>query len=348
MKLPTSMRQWVLASRPQGLATVEDFRLEQAPVPVIGPGQVLVKTQYLGVAPVQLRYMTNQTDFERDLDIGQVMYGRGVGLVVSSNNLSWRPGELVCARLRWREYAVFDDDPYYIPLRMGHPDLPWSYGVGALGNNGFTALAGLRDIGKVAGGDRVLVSGAAGGVGSLCAYLAKALGADQVVGIAGGPVKTALLTDKLGFDAAIDYKNDPMETALDHHFPDGIDVFFDNVGGQLLDQVMARIRRRARIVICGRISEYLKDPADYHRPRNLYRIGLKDAKMEGFFVYDYCQQFAEMESVLADWIRQGKLIPHEDMLDGLEQMPSALIGLYDGTNTGVRVVRVDPSADAAC
>lgn len=339
------MRQWVLARRPDGLATVDDFRLEHAPVPSIGAGEVLLKTQYLGVAPVQLRFMTNDTNFEKDLNLGEVMFGRGVARVVQSNNSNWRVGDLVCARLRWREYAVIDDDPYYIALKMGHPDLKSSFGVGALGNNGFTALAGMRDIGRVVPGDRVLVSGAAGGVGSLCAFVAKALGAPQVVGIAGGEEKCGLLTESLGFDAAIDYKNDDIERSLDQRFPDGIDVFFDNVGGELLDQVMARIRRRARIVICGRISEYLKDPADYHRPRNLYRIGLMDAKMEGFFVYDYRHQYEAMEGVLADWIRQGKLTPHEDVMDGLEQMPAALIGLYSGTNSGVRVVKVDPEAD---
>ncbi len=345
MQIPSEMRQWVLARRPVGLATEEDFRLETAAVPEPGPGEVLVRTQYLGVAPVMLRYMTNNTDFERDLEIGDVMHGRGVGLVVKSNNPHWQPGDLVYARLRWREYAVFDDDPYYIPMRMGHPDLKWSYGVGTLGNNGFTALIGMREIGRVSDGDQVLVSGAAGGVGSNCAYVAKALGAKRVVGIAGGPEKCQLLTERLGFDAAIDYKASGVESAIDAQFPEGVDVFFDNVGGELLDQVLARIRRHARIVICGRISEYLKDPADYHRHRNLYRIGLMDGKLEGFFVDDYRERYPEFEAVLADWIRAGKLVPHEDMLEGLEQMPAALIGLYDGTNAGVRLVRIDPTAD---
>ncbi|MEM7707165.1 MAG: NADP-dependent oxidoreductase [Pseudomonadota bacterium] len=345
MQIPSEMRQWVLASRPNGLATEQDFRLETVPVPRPGPGEVLVRTQYLGVAPVMLRYMTNSTDFEKDLEIGDVMHGRGVGLVVQSNNPRWQPGDLVYARLRWREYAQFDDDPYYIPMRMAHPDLKWSYGVGTLGNNGFTALVGIRDIGRLAPGDRVLVSGAAGGVGSNCAFVAKALGASKVVGIAGGSAKCELLTNRLSYDAAIDYKTDGVEAAVDEHFPDGVDVFFDNVGGELLDQVMARIRRRARIVICGRISEYLKDPADYHRHRNLYRIGLMDAKLEGFFVDDYRAQYPELEGVLADWIRAGQLEPYEDVMEGLEQMPAALIGLYDGTNSGVRVVRIDPTAD---
>ncbi len=341
------MRQWILARRPQGLATTADFALVEAEIPTINAGEVLLKTQYLGVAPVMLRYMTNETDFERDLNIGDVMHGRGVGRVVESRNPKYAPGDIVQAKLGWREYAVIDDDPYFMPLQMLHLDLPWSYGIGALGFNGFTAILGARDIGEVQNGDQVLVSGAAGGVGSHVGFVAKACGAQQVVGIAGGAKKCALLTDRLGYDHAIDYKADEIEPALDRLFPDGIDVFFDNVGGQLLDQVMARIRRRARIVICGRISEYLIDPVDYHRHRNLYRIGLKDAKMQGFFIYDYVDQAQDFESTMANWIRSGEVDPLEDLLVGLEQMPAALIGLYEGTNSGIRSVQIDPAAATA-
>jgi NADPH-dependent curcumin reductase CurA len=309
-----------------------------------GPGQVLLKTQYLGVAPVMLRYMTNETDFERDLDIGDVMHGRGVGRVMASRHPDYQVGDLVSAKLGWREYALIDDAPYYLVHRMGAPDLPWSYGVSALGFNGFSTLVGMREIARVAAGDRVFVSGAAGSVGSSAAFVARALGAAQVVGIAGGPAKSKVLTERLGYDAAIDYRRDDVPQRLDALFPDGIDVFFDNVGGELLDQVLARIRRRARITICGRISEYLKDPADYHRFRNVYRLALMDSKMEGFFIYDHAQAFTEHEQTLARWIRAGQLTPLEDLLEGLEAMPQALISLYDGTNVGTRAVRIDAEA----
>ncbi|MEM1229013.1 MAG: NADP-dependent oxidoreductase [Pseudomonadota bacterium] len=338
------MKQWVLAARPEGLATEADFRLEDAPRPEPGPGQVLLKTQYLGVAPVMLRYMTNETDFERDLAIGDVMHGRGVGQVVASRNPRYREGDLLSAKLGWREYALIDDDPYYLVHRMGAPDLPWSYGVSALGFNGFSTLVGMREIGQVRAGDRVLVSGAAGSVGSSAAFVARQLGAAQVVGIAGGPAKCRVLTERLAYDAAVDYKGDDIEARLDALFPEGVDVFFDNVGGVLLDQVLARIRRRARITICGRISEYLKDPADYHRYANLYRLALMDAKMEGFFIYDHAEHFSDHERTLAQWIREDALRPLEDLLEGLEAMPAALISLYDGTNTGTRAVRIDPQA----
>jgi NADPH-dependent curcumin reductase CurA len=343
--IPDTMRQWVMASRPDGRVRDDNFSMETVPVPAIEPGQVLVKVLYLGVAPVMMRYMTNETAFERPMNVGDVMIGRGVGRVVTSRNPDFREGEFIQAKLGWREYGVVDGSDDFMTYRMRNTDLPLSHGISTLAMSGFTALIGMREICRVEAGDRVLVSGAAGGVGSQAGFVARALGADHVVGIAGGPTKCALLTQRLGYSAAIDYKNDTVEARLDQHFPDGIDVFFDNVGGELLDQVMARIRRRARIAICGRISEYLIPPEQYHRPRNLHRIGLQDAKLEGFFVYDHVPRFSEYEDQLAAWIRSGQLEPLEDILDGLESMPAALISLFEGTNAGVRMVRVDPEAD---
>ena len=343
--LPQEMRQWVLARRPVGAATVEDFRLETVRVPEIAEGEVLLKTLYLGVAPVMLRYMTNETSFERPMEIGDVMIGRGVGRVVASRNPAYRVGEIYQAKLGWREYAVIDDDPYFMPFRMNHTDLPLSHGISTLAMSGFTALIGMREICAAGPGDRVLVSGAAGGVGSQAGFVARALGAENVVGIAGGPDKCRLLTKRLGYGAAIDYKNDDVPARLDELFHDGIDVFFDNVGGELLDEVMGRIRRRARIAICGRISEYLLPVEQYHRHRNLHRIGLQDAKLEGFFVYDHLPHFEEYEAQLAEWIRDGLIRPLEDILDGIDEVPAALISLYEGANAGVRMVRVDPDVE---
>jgi NADPH-dependent curcumin reductase len=338
--LPATMRQWVLASRPKERVVPENFSLQTVPVPVPGPGQFLVQNLYLGVAPVMMRYMRNETAFERHMAIGDVMMGRGVGRIVESNNSNYRVGEIIQAKLRWREYTVLEDDPYYMIYRMQYPELPLSYGISSLAMSGFTALIGMQDICKTKPGDRVLVSGAAGGVGSQVGFIAKAMNCSQVVGIAGGPEKCRLLTERLGYDLAIDYKNDDVPARLDALFPEGIDVFFDNVGGVLLDEVLGRINRRARVAICGRISEYLLPPEQYHRPRNFYRIGLKDAKVEGFFVYDYWEQFPAYERQLAEWIKAGQFDPLEDILEGLEQMPAALIGLFEGTNRGIRVVKV--------
>jgi len=340
------MKQWVMARRPDGLVTEDDFELQDTNIPEIKDGEVLLKTLYLGLAPVMLRYMTNETDFEPPMEIGDVMKGRGVGRVVKSRNPDFQEGDVVQCKMGWREFAVIDSDPYYMAFKMHHTDLPLSYGASSLAMSGYTALIGMRDICRAKPGEKTLVSGAAGGVGSQVGFIAKSMGCDPVIGIAGGPEKCKLLVDRLGYDAAIDYKNDDVPAKLDEHFPEGVDVFFDNVGGELLDEVLGRIRRRARIAICGRISEYLKDRADYHRPRNIYRIGLMDSKMEGFFVYDYTEHFAEYDSILAGWIRDGTFKPLEDMMEGLENMPKALISLYKGTNTGIRVVRIDPNVDA--
>lgn len=341
-KLPSKMRQWVLASRPKGLATIENFALQTGvQIPEILEGEFLLQTLYLGVAPVMLRYMTNETAFERPLAIGDVMHGRGVGRVVRSRHSDFEIGDLVQAKIGWREYATIDgNDDYFLIYKLRNTDLPVSHAVGALALSGFTALIGMRDIARVKAGDSVLISGAAGGVGSQAAFIARALGAEKIVGIAGGAAKCELLKARLGYDAAIDYKNENVGEKLDEFFPDGIDVYFDNVFGEILDEVFMRINRRARIALCGRISEYLKTPAEYHRFRNLHRLGLQDAKLESFFVYDYAANFAEYETRLADWIRAGKLKPLEHILQGLERMPEALIGLYKGENSGVLMVQI--------
>lgn len=339
------MKQWVMGSRPIGFVKPTDFRLEIVDIPNIKEGEVLLKTLYLGVAPVMLRYMKNETDFERPMKVGDVMIGRGVGRVVESKCAKYDVGDILQTKLGWREYGVIKDDPYYMTYKMNHTDLKLSYGVAALGMNGFTAILGMRDICKAKNGDKVLVSGAAGSVGSMVGFVAKALGSSKVIGIAGGEKKCRLLTEKMGYDGAIDYKADGLYNQLDHHFPDGIDVFFDNVGGELLDEVLGRINRRARIAICGRISEYLIPPEAYHRPKNMYRIGLKDAKMEGFFIYDHQNNFLEYETQLAQWIREGKILPYEDIQLGLEQMPKSLISLYKGTNGGSRMVKLDKTVD---
>jgi len=339
------MKQWVMASRPEGLVKPSDFRMENAPIPIIKDGEVLVKTLYLGVAPVMLRYMTNETDFEKDMNVGDVMIGRGVGRVIESKSEAFKVGDILQTKLNWREYGVIKDDPYYMTYKMNHPDLRASYGIGTLGMSGFTAVIGMRDICKVKPGDQVLVSGAAGSVGSMVGFIAKAMGAAKVVGIAGGERKCKLLTERLGYDDAIDYKAEGMYKKMDEFLPNGIDVFFDNVGGELLDEVLGRINRRARIAICGRISEYLIPVEEYHRPKNLYRIGLKDSKMEGFFVYDYIDEYPEYEAQLAKWIREDLIHPLEDIAEGIEQMPASLISLYHGTNGGTRMVRIDSEVD---
>ena len=333
-------KQWLLASRPSGAPQVDNFRLIQTQMPTLRPGTALVKTLYLGVAPVMLRYMRNETVFERPMELGDVMAGRGVAQVLQSDCPELPVGAIIQARLGWQEYALIDNNQYPKPFILPHTDLPVSHGISTLALSGFTALVGLREIGKLKSTDAILVSGAGGGVGSQVAMVAKALGAQRVVGIAGGQDKCRALLSKMAYDAAIDYKNDCLEARLDELFPSGIDVFFDNVGGTLLDLVLARLRRRARIVICGGISEYLLEDGDRYQYKNLQNLGRQDAKMEAFFVYDYEPHFSGYGEELAAWIRAGIITPIEHISEGIETLPQALVDLYVGANFGVRMVRV--------
>ena len=332
-------KQWRLAARPDGIPDASHFDLVEVPIPQLESGKAVVKTLYLGVAPVMLRYMRNETDFESPLALGSMMAGRGVARVIESDCPSLPTGAIVQARLGWQEYALIDTSdrpaPFLLPT-----DLPLSHGIGAVSLSGITALVGVRDIGLIKVTDRILVSGAAGGVGSHVAEIAKALGAQSVVGIAGGPEKCGRLKTEMNYDAVIDYKNEDVNSRLDAAFPDGIDLYFDNVGGPLLDNVLGRLRRRARIVICGSISEYLVDKEDKHRFANLQNLGRQDAKMEGFSVFDYESIYPECIDTLADRVRRGQLHPVEDISPGIETMPNALADLYLGHNVGVRMVKV--------
>ena len=334
------MLQWILNKRPKHQVKESHFKLVECDRPAVSKNEFLVKTLYLGVAPVMLRYMKNETSFEKPLNIGDVMIGRGVGEVIESRDPDIKVGEIIHGKIGWREYSILKNEPYYMIHQMKKTELSPSLGLSTLGLSGFTALIGAQTITSIQPGDNVLVSGAAGGVGSQVAFIAKALGATKVVGIAGGSEKCSIIKNDLSYDQAIDYKNDLVPEKLDDFFKDGIDVYFDNVGGEILDHVLERINRRARIAICGRMSEYLKDPKDYHHYKNIYRIGLTDSKMEGFFVYDFVKEYHKYEDQLVGMIRDGKIIPREDILEGFEKMPEALISLYEHRNIGVRMVKV--------
>lgn len=334
------MLQWILNKRPKHQVKESHFKLVECDRPAVSKNEFLVKTLYLGVAPVMLRYMKNETSFEKPLNIGDVMIGRGVGEVIESRDPDIKVGEIIHGKIGWREYSILKNEPYYMIHQMKKTELSPSLGLSTLGLSGFTALIGAQTISNIQPGDNVLVSGAAGGVGSQVAFIAKALGAKKVVGIAGGSEKCSIIKNDLSYDQAIDYKNDLVPEKLDDFFKDGIDVYFDNVGGEILDHVLERINRRARIAICGRMSEYLKDPKDYHHYKNIYRIGLTDSKMEGFFVYDFVKEYHKYEDQLIGMIRDRKIIPREDILEGFEKMPEALISLYEHRNIGVRMVKV--------
>lgn len=331
-------RQWCLAERPIGRPVQEsDFSFEVAPVPQIDHGEFLVRTRYLSVAPVMRNYMIDGAGIEQPLAIGDVMRGRGVGEIVKSHNTDWPVGTIVQGKLGWQDYAVASGEPGSLMFPIRQKVAPIATGLGVLGMTGFTAYCSLKDIGQPKEGETVVVSGALGGVGNIAVQLARLMGC-RVVGIAGSEEKCRLLEDKLGCHATINYKNDTLNEDLKRTAPNGVDIFFDNVGGAILDAVLLHLNRYARIICCGRISEYLND--EPYCLRNWGQVGHNRATMRGFFVYDYEPMFEEAERVMANWIAAGELTYQEDRLEGLAMMPSALMRLYDGKNVGKQIVHV--------
>ncbi len=323
-----------------------DFELVDAQLPRLEPGQFLIRTLYLSVAPVMRMYMLEGGAGEAPLAIGAPMRGRGVGVIVASRNHGYAPGEFVQGKLGWREYAVADGDPYYMLYRITQRVAPLSTGIGILGVTGFTSYLGLVDVARLAAGDRVLVSGAAGGVGSSVGQIARHLGASRIVGIAGSDEKCQLLVEQLGYDAAINYRTEDLDSRLTELLPDGLDVLYDNVGGETLDTALMHLRIGARIALCGRISEYLGNEEQPYVLRNYQQLHKREALMEAFFIYRLETQFPRAEQAMARMIEAGALRTTEDVLDGIEWMPRALMRLYDGANRGKQIVRVDPQAES--
>ncbi len=333
-------RQWLLAERPEGRAVrASDFRLVETPVPDIAQGQFLVRTRFLGVAAVMRGYMLNTEKFEQPLAIGDVMHGRGVGEVVASRHPDYQVGEIVNGKLGWQDYRVCDGSPYFLMYKVQQRVAPISTALGVLGLTGFTSYLGLVDIGALKAGETVLVSGAAGGVGSNVGQIARNLGA-TAVGLAGSDEKCRLLIDRFGYRAAINYRTEDIQGRIGQLCPEGIDVFFDNVGGAILDAALAHIRRHARVVLCGAISQYVDGGEQPYALHNAYNIFKKMARMEAFFIYEMAQHFPRAEQALAGWIAAGKLVYQEDILDGLERLPEALMRLFNGQNLGKQLVRV--------
>ncbi len=337
--VPASCRRWVLASRPAPDVREDNFRLESGPVPEPGPGQFLVRTLYLSLAPVMRMYMLDGAGIEKPLEFGDTMRGRGVGEVVASRHPDFAVGDIVHGKLGWQEYSISDGSPYYMMYKVRQRVAPFSTAIGVLGITGYTGYLGLVDIGRLKAGETVVVSGAAGGVGSICGYVARNLGC-RVVGIAGSDEKCRLLVERLGYDAAINYRSEDVEARIGELCPKGVDVFFDNVGGAILDAGVAHLNRYGRVVLCGRISGYLKDAGEQYRMRNWWRIGKQRACMDAFFIYDLEHRFAAAEEQIAAWIAAGRLSWQEDVLEGFEQMPRALMRLYSGDNIGKQLVRV--------
>ncbi len=332
----TQNRCWLLERRPRGMASAEDFRLASEPMPEPGDGEILVRTELLSCDPTQRGWMAGET-YMPAVGLGEVMRGIAGGEVVVSRHPRFTVGQRVQGMLGWQEYATarVDEGGFLQPIPDG---VSLETGMSVLGLTGLTAYFGLLDVGRAKAGETVLVSGAAGATGSVVGQIAKAIGC-RVVGVAGGPEKCRYLSETLGFDAAIDYKSENLVSRLRVTCPNGIDVFFDNVGGVVLDAALLFLATRARVVICGAISGYNAD-TPIAGPRNYLRLLLRRARMEGFLFFDYLPRFDEASSALAAWLRAGKIRDRVDIVDGFENAPAALIRLFNGENRGKQLVRV--------
>ncbi len=331
------MCQWRVAARPQGNVKPADFAYTEEPIPTPAEGEFLLRTLYLGLRPVMRMYMSGQAVAgEAPLAIGDVIHGRGVAQVVESRHPDYQRGDLVHGQLGWQTWKLSRGTAQERFIKMDYPDLSAALGVGILGMNGYSAWGGLMQCGKPTAGDVLVVSAAAGGVGSTVVQLGRTHGC-RVVGIAGGAEKCALVK-QLGADAVIDYKSEDVAAQLATYCPDGIDIYFDNVGGDTLSAALEQLAMHARVVLCGSISEYTLDTP--YGLTNYTRLRRVNASMHGFFVYNFQELFPQATRELADWVRSGQLSPVQDIVDGFEQMPAALARLYDGHNVGVQICRV--------
>ncbi|HEX8087538.1 MAG TPA: NADP-dependent oxidoreductase [Blastocatellia bacterium] len=327
-------RQWRLAARPVGLIKESDFELTEQPVPTPGEGELLIRNLYLSIDP------TNRGWIERDtylpaVPVGEVMRGGTIGVVEQSRNPGFQEGALVQGLLGWQDYAISDGNGLTALPR--NDSIPLTAYFGLFGHIGLSAYFGLLDIGKPKAGETLVVSAAAGAVGSLAGQIGKIKGC-RVVGIAGGEEKCRWITDELGFDAAIDYKSELVQESLKRLCPDGVDVYFENVGGKILDAVLSQINIRARIVLCGLISQYnATEPVP--GPYNFANILIKRARVEGFIVIDYMNRASEAVAELAKWLAEGKIKYRVDVVEGIEKAPQALNMLFDGSNKGKLIVK---------
>ncbi|WP_246625169.1 NADP-dependent oxidoreductase [Fictibacillus nanhaiensis] len=325
----------LLVNRPKGAPAKSDFKFEPAAVSELDNGEVLVKTIYLSVDPYMRGRMNDRKSYVPPYKLNEVISGGIVGQVVQSRSAELAEGDFVIGNLGWQKYNTVSD----VSVRKLDPSLaPLTTHLGVLGMTGLTAYFGLLDIGNPQEGETVVVSGAAGAVGTIVGQIAKIKGA-RVVGIAGSDEKTAYLKNELGFDEAINYKTENVFEALKSACPDGVDVYFDNVGGEISDSVLSSINKGARIAICGQIALYNLEKMDVG-PRIQSQLLINSALMKGFIVSDYAAHFEEGAVQLAKWLKEGKLSYSENIVEGFEHTVDAFLGLFSGENTGKQLVKV--------
>ncbi|MET9180009.1 NADP-dependent oxidoreductase [Kitasatospora aureofaciens] len=333
---PAAAREWHLAARPQGWPVPADFALVEAPVRTPGPGEILVRNTHLSVDPYMRGRMNDVKSYVPPFQLGQAMDGGAVGYVVASEAEGFAPGDAVLHGLGWREYATLDAKH---AVKVDPEAAPLSAYLGVLGMPGLTAYAGLLAVGGLKEGDKVFVSGAAGAVGSLVGQIAKLKGASLVVGSAGSAEKVAKLVDEYGFDAAFNYKDAPVAEQLAKAAPEGIDLYFDNVGGDHLEAAIGALGVHGRAVLCGAIAQYNETTAPA-APRNLAMAIGKRLRLEGMLVRDHAALQPQFVTEVAGWLRSGELRTEETVVDGFENAAQAFIDLLRGVNTGKMVVRL--------
>lgn len=327
--------QFRLAARPVGMVKRSDFNYVEEPLRQPKDGEVLVKLVYISLDPAMRGWMNEGRSYVPGVGIGDVMRALGLGRVVESKNPAFAAGDYAYGGFGMQEYAISDGkgitkvDPRIAPLPVY---------LGALGMTGMTAYFGLLETGELKAGDMVLMSCAAGAVGTVAGQIAKIKGC-PVVGIAGGPEKCKWITEELGFDAAIDYKSEDVRKAIAKHCPKGVDLYFDNVGGEILEAALANLARGARVVLCGGISQY-NNTSPVKGPSNYLSLLVNRATMRGMVVIDYAARYAEAAREMAGWIKAGKLKTREDIVDGFETFPETLLKLFKGENTGKLILKV--------
>ena len=330
-------RQWLLARRPHGMVTKDDFRYNESAMPQAGAGEVVVKTRYLSFDPTQRGWMEDRPSYMPPVAIGEVMRASSIGEVIASNSPDLQVGDVVQGMSGWQEYSVASAAGPFGARKLP-TDVPASWFLGVLGITGLTAYFGLLELGEPKPGQTVLVSGAAGATGSVAAQIARIKGC-RTVGIAGGADKCRWLRDTARLDATIDYKADNVSARIGELCPNGVNVYFDNVGGDILEAALDHLAMNARVVLCGGIAAY-NDTQPRPGPRNLMNLVIQRGRMEGFIVVDYLARMQEAIVPLTAWTKSGELVHQEDVQEGFDSIPDTLNRLFTGKNLGKQLQKL--------
>jgi NADPH-dependent curcumin reductase CurA len=329
-------RQVLLKARPSGIPQAEHFEIVEAPVAEPIDGQIVIRNQYLSVEPAMRGWVSSVGNYSDPVPLGGVMRAFSVGRVVASRSTAFAVDDIVTGMFGWQDYAVVDVSK--VQRRISDLDLPISTALGVLGLNGLTAYFALLDIGQPKAKETVVVSTAAGAVGSCVGQIAKIKGC-RTIGIAGGTKKTALCLNEFGYDVAIDYQAENLETEIAKACPNGINVYFDNTAGEISDAVLKNLAVGARVIICGTAAIASWNPPPLG-PRVERHLLVKRARMQGFLIFDYADRYPEGLHTLTEWVRTGSIRYREDVLEGIESAPDSIAGLYRGENLGKRLIRI--------